>query len=96
MLSDKDKNEIKQACKETEEVYAYQQELRDNKEITDSWMFDSERFMYFQYMESKALRKHSRTLTRWTIAIAALTFALLLATAWSIIDAIFNISQHIG
>ena len=62
-------------------IYLYIEKTGLSKE----WMGDSERFMGFTFSHTKALLKHSITLTKLTRWLIFLTIALVISSAVQII-----------
>jgi hypothetical protein len=81
-LNEKEKEVIKKACLDAEEIYKY----IDDNNLGGSWKHDTERFMFFSYFEAKALEKNTKALTCWTIIIAIFTIVLGASTIWSIVE----------
>ena len=66
-LTTEDREEIKKIVDEMQAIHIL---TKEGGELYRKWMHDSERFMGFTFSHTKALVKHSITLTRWTYALS--------------------------
>ncbi len=73
----KEQEEIIEECLKANKLHLFmKKERKEGGRLSgkDGWMDDAERFLYFSYVEAKAMNKHSKHLTCLTIAL--LIFAL--------------------
>lgn len=71
-LTKKDQAEIKRIVDEMQAVFLL---TKQEGELYRRWMHDSERFMGFTFSHTKALVKHSITLTRLSYALGFIALA---------------------